>query len=411
MSDRDSCESNGPDYTEFPQFEQIRAFLVDGPPFRNLKNNLRDFVNTNSVNEFVAGNFYISTSETAPYLILIENMQHGIIIMVLGILWIIALFDAILIHQQRQILRLQQSLVLSCNQTFNKRFTSSPLSSRTIRLEWICHCGHVSYDDLMDLPPGSVDAIADELREFGDSWRNLGISVLRFCTSLALSTERAILPMTEHAIDTQLLATVIDPLWVLFCINGSEIATLQHLDLCTTKSDLELFTNLKTAYLSLRSQVALVRRLFLRLSKIHFVQFQLLPRSCVDCFEIGSMPPPDRVDYVYKVVPSKPPVPPKYMLHVYKHPENGSGTTFCFDRFPKKKNERLHFETDGDVVGWGIYFTESLHLPMFVTAFFLFTVLTGLVFGICWTVMENDISGAWAVASWIFSVCALGISA
>lgn len=74
-------------------------------------------------------------------------------------------------------------------------------------------------------------------------------------------------------------------------------------------------------------------------------------------------------------------------------------------------NEKLRFEKDRDVIGWGIYFTESLHLPMFITVLFLFLISTGLVFGVCWTVMEHDISGAWTVAAWISSVCALGLSA
>lgn len=117
------------------------------------------------------------------------------------------------------------------------------------------------------------------------------------------------------------------------------------------------------------------------------------------------------MDYIFTAVESKPPVPPKWMLHVYKHPEHGSELTYCLDRFPKKMNEKLRFEKDRDVIGWGIYFTESLHLPMFITVLFLFLISTGLVFGVCWTVMEHDISGAWTVAAWISSVCALGLSA
>lgn len=123
------------------------------------------------------------------------------------------------------------------------------------------------------------------------------------------------------------------------------------------------------------------------------------------------MPPPERVDYVYKAVASKPPVPPNWMLHVYRHPKEGSENTFCLDRFPKKRNEKLHYEQDTEVIGWGIYFKESPHLPTFVTVLFLFMLSTSLIFGICWTIMEHDVSGAWAVASWISSVGAFGLTA
>jgi hypothetical protein len=191
---------------------------------------------------------------------------------------------------------------------------------------------------------------------------NICISVSRFLASLAPRRKRSILPETGLAVEMQPPSPVADPLWLLFCINGSNLATLQHLDLCMTKSDYELFTCLKTRYLFLRSKVAFARSLFLGLSKIHFVQvsalsllrmilfiifqFQLLPRAYVDGIEVDRLPPPDRVDYVYKAVASKPPVPPRWMLHVYKHPEMGSEITFCLDRFPKKRNEKLRFEQD-----------------------------------------------------------------
>lgn len=128
-------------------------------------------------------------------------------------------------------------------------------------------------------------------------------------------------------------------------------------------------------------------------------------------FEIGCLPPPERRDYTYKAVVSKPPVPPKWMVHVYEHPENGSEVTFCLDRLPKKRKEKLCYDHNAEIIGWGIYFSERLHRPMIVTAVFLFTLITGLIFGICWSLLEHDISSAWTLASWISSVGALGLSA
>jgi hypothetical protein len=143
----------------------------------------------------------------------------------------------------------------------------------------------------------------------------------------------------------------IDPLWLLFRINGGDLATLQHIDLCMTKSDCELFICLKERYSLLRSKVAFVRRLFLQLSEIHFVQFQLLPRAYVAGLEIACLPPLERTEYTYKVVVSNPPVPPEWMVHVYKHPETGSEVTFCLDRFPKKRKEKLCYEHNAEILG------------------------------------------------------------
>lgn len=107
---------------------------------------------------------------------------------------------------------------------------------------------------------------------FKTSCMNIWISVSRFLALLAPTRKRPILPETEPPVEVQPPSPVPDPLWLLFCTNGSNFATLQHLDLCMTKSDYELFTCLKARYLISRSEVALARRLFLGLSKIHFVQ-------------------------------------------------------------------------------------------------------------------------------------------
>ena len=62
------------------------------------------------------------------------------------------------------------------------------------------------------------------------------------------------------------------PLWLLFCINGPDMAMLEHVDLRPVCSDNELFVNLPTAYLRLRTGVPRVRRWLTSLGNIHFVQ-------------------------------------------------------------------------------------------------------------------------------------------
>lgn len=142
----------------------------------------------------------------------------------------------------------------------------------------------------MQLHPGSVEALARELQDAGvvrhaittdrakgyftrvkQSCVNSWITVTKFLKQLASARKTSILPQTEVASEMQ-LSSVIDPLWLLLCINGRHLTTLQHIDLRITKSDCELFACLKKRYSLLRSEVAFIKRIFLRLGEIHFVQ-------------------------------------------------------------------------------------------------------------------------------------------
>lgn len=69
-----------------------------------------------------------------------------------------------------------------------------------------------------------------------------------------------------------------DPLWLLFCINGSDLAILEHVDLRSVCSDNQLFINLRTVYTRLRSKVNWVKRYLTKLGHIHFVQVYM----CID---------------------------------------------------------------------------------------------------------------------------------
>jgi hypothetical protein len=98
------------------------------------------------------------------------------------------------------------------------------------------------------------------------------------------------------------------------------------------------------------------------------------------------------------------------MVHVFKHPEFGSEATLCLERFPKKVREQLCWKNGEEVVGWGIYFSERIHIPMVLTTMFLFMIFSSLIFGLCWSLLQHDVSGAFTIAAWITSVGALGLS-
>lgn len=138
-------------------------------------------------------------------------------------------------------------------------------------------------------------------------------------------------------------------------------------------------------------------------------QFQLLPKTFVDGFEVNQLPPLTEDSYEYTRVGLKPPVPLKWMLHLYKKPEHGAELKFCYERFPKKK-ERLEFSSSEEVIGWGIYFIEKLDHAVVLSIMFVLSLGMGLLFGVLWGVLEKDVSAAFAIASFVTSVGALGVA-
>jgi hypothetical protein len=83
---------------------------------------------------------------------------------------------------------------------------------------------------------------------------------------------------------------------------------------------------------------------------------------------------------------------------------------FFSKRFPKKIREPCQFTWDDSQtanLGWGLHIVESLNVALLVWIAFAFTAVAGLVFGISWTVMKDDVSGAYTVASYITALMTL----
>jgi hypothetical protein len=98
------------------------------------------------------------------------------------------------------------------------------------------------------------------------------------------------------------------------------------------------------------------------------------------------------------------------MMHLwYCKEEFGSGD-FYFKRLPKKKKEPCRFvrgDSPTSNVGWGIHVVETLNISLVVWILFGLTAISGLVFGISWTLLRDDISGAFTVASYVTALITL----
>lgn len=114
------------------------------------------------------------------------------------------------------------------------------------------------------------------------------------------------------------------------------------------------------------------------------------------------MPPHSAGEYSFEPGEMIPPVGPKYLMHLFKHPEDYDSELITYLRAPKRSG-RLQLG-----VGWGINLVEGFladRVWLLVNDLFAFA---SLVFGIAWACEKNDIQGAFGVAQW---VCMLAVFA
>lgn len=84
------------------------------------------------------------------------------------------------------------------------------------------------------------------------------------------------------------------------------------------------------------------------------------------------------------------------------HPELiAEEETTILDQIPKRMCGKL--EADGQVLteGWGLYYEEEWNICLVILGIAGAVVGGSLVFGVCWTVLKDDIQGAWGVSSYM----------
>lgn len=98
------------------------------------------------------------------------------------------------------------------------------------------------------------------------------------------------------------------------------------------------------------------------------------------------------------------------MTHFFHNPEHASLAFEVGRRSPKRRlkvptSTALPAGQDG--LFWGIHLVEG---PLWERIFWLMTSVFGggsLIFGILWTVLQKDISGAFAVSAWMLTLTVL----
>ena len=144
----------------------------------------------------------------------------------------------------------------------------------------------------------------------------------------------------------------------------------------------------------------------------------MYPKELVDSLIPDQLPPPppENDDYEYAPMPArtKPPVPKKLMMHLWHCREELAPGNFFSKRFPKKKKEPCKYVLDESPtanLGWGLHIVETLNVPLIVWILFGFTAISGLTFGISWSLLKDDVSGAFTVASYMTALMTLLVMA
>ncbi|KAL9009421.1 MAG: hypothetical protein Q9173_005551 [Seirophora scorigena] len=211
--------------------------------------------------------------------------------------------------------------------------------------------------------------------------------------------------------------------WLLVCAQAWHRPTnLLHLNVCSTTSDQQLFTELRQLYVSLKKAwwhrltlkvVQGIKYVQLNYRSQRYHQFELHPRNLVDVRKVPDMPPEGRKEeYAYQACDLIPPIGENLMTHLFHHPHEANEKAITLRRSPKKRKERLAVCPQMDTnVGWGIQLVQNWAMTtVWLLACTIF-VLSGLIFAIAWSVLKHDLQGAFGVAPFFTTLTGLGIGA
>ncbi|KAL9629934.1 MAG: hypothetical protein Q9164_006654 [Protoblastenia rupestris] len=195
-----------------------------------------------------------------------------------------------------------------------------------------------------------------------------------------------------------------EDLFLLLRIPQYKFATkLVHMDVRALDSDQLFFSHLRKNYFNMRGQFARILSLR-KLIRIKFVQFEAYKSELVDIRKTDDIPPEAKKDeYRYKPIPAEiiPPVGENHLMHLYEHPDHAEETGLCLDRMPKKLRRRLSVcPQRGTSLGWGVHFVEGLHWTK-LYALGLTGLLLGVLFGVLWAKLRDDVQGGFGIAACI----------
>ncbi|KAI4092076.1 MAG: hypothetical protein LQ344_003731 [Seirophora lacunosa] len=322
----------------------------------------------------------------------------------------------------------------------NSVWREVPVAAGKTRIRWTCACGSRLYDDFVELRPGAADDLKSSLhsprrqrptgQQSTSSASTYAGEALNVDANGGSASPSAGLPGP----DGRSLAPFYNPCptngrptstaitcgpeskWLLVCAQAWRRPTsLLHLNVCSTTSDQQLFTELRQLYVSLKK--AWWHRLTLKVvQSIKYVQITALkpsvrttskgPRRCPQSSRHASRGQKG----TYQACDLIPPIGENPMTHLFHHPHEANDKAITLQRSPKKRKERLAVCPQmGTNVGWGIQLVEKWAMTkVWLLACTMF-VLSGLIFAIAWSVLKHDLQGAFGVAVFFTTLAGLVI--
>jgi hypothetical protein len=135
------------------------------------------------------------------------------------------------------------------------------------------------------------------------------------------------------------------------------------------------------------------------------------PQSACEC-----VPPASKVeggqDPEYRCRPAGPleywpPVLSQYLVHRLEDPSCiHEDDNTILQRIPRRIHGEIRAEVGKEAEGWGVYYEEGPNLLWVAVLTMAVFCLTGLLFSILWSVLKDDLQGAFGVSGFLAAVCA-----
>ncbi|KAI7563824.1 hypothetical protein KC317_g7466 [Hortaea werneckii] len=307
-----------------------------------------------------------------------------------------------------------------------------PVAQDRSRVKWTCSCGEELFDDFVELRPGAareLEAYLNRPRTYtggsptspsssqgsrsftgssvgGVPSANTSWSSYGFQNTSPGGEDKLKVPGVSTSLPFTLpFFNQPEPPWLLTCANeGRATPKLAHLDMAphNIRSDKDLAMALRNHYFEVNNKWW--RALKLRgLATIDFVQFEVHQNRFADIRKSPDMPLPGQ-DYAFEPGDLMPPMGSKYLLHLFRHPQDYDGEMITYLRVPKKSGGRL-----GLGRGWGISLVEGFEASKVWMIFCIFFAVGSLVFGAVWASKKQDVQGAFGVAAWVCTLAGLAL--
>jgi hypothetical protein len=307
-----------------------------------------------------------------------------------------------------------------------QQFFEPKLEAGKQRIRWQCKCGYHSFDDFIEVIPGSLAKYEGSIRQrFHENRPSTSSSsltetitkIFHFGKQRNESNDELQLPQhTNHTHQTlpsntpnkspnanHLLHLLLS---LPYRRHGSK---LHQPDLTAIQTDRAFYTTLSNRYKQTRGRVKTLLS-FRTIKSIKFVQLEMYRSAVVDIRKVNDLPPATDSAYTFDPKPPDiiPPVGENLMLHLLAYPDDADEeVAICLSRIPKRNDLLTVSPVLGTGLGWGIHIVEGWSFGRFWMCGLALLIVASIAFFIAWCVLQRDVQGASSVAAFVLGLVAV----